>query len=101
MNLQKGLEADAYNLDALLALGVSQTNELERKEAISNLLNYIKFHPQYCELRIPQIEAESIVEAIHSVISLFRKALQMNPRDEDILVCNLNNINYYFTIYIV
>lgn len=38
---------DPENLDALLALGVSHTNELEQSHALNHLRSWMAQHPEY------------------------------------------------------
>ena len=43
-------EADPYDLDCLLALGISFTNEYEEMEAFKYLHDWLKYHPEYTSL---------------------------------------------------
>lgn len=43
----KALKADPTNLDVLLSLGVSHTNELDQGEAVTYLGRWLAHHPQY------------------------------------------------------
>eukprot|EP00960_Hanusia_phi_P051048 760574-Hanusia_phi.AAC.1 len=52
----------ADNLDALLALGVSHTNELEQVNALTHLRSWITRHPEYSQLCPPQEEIGSLRE---------------------------------------
>merc|ERR1719428_260547 len=45
--LRKGHEVDPYNLDSLLALGVSCTNELDRLEALRYLREWMENHEEH------------------------------------------------------
>lgn len=45
--LNRALAADPNDLDALLSLGVSHTNELEQELALSHLREWIMKHPQH------------------------------------------------------
>ncbi|TYI17078.1 hypothetical protein ES332_A08G299700v1 [Gossypium tomentosum] len=40
-------EADPTNLEVLLALGVSHTNELEQTAALKYLYGWLRHHPKY------------------------------------------------------
>jgi len=40
-------EADPYDLDSLLYLGVSCTNELDDREACRYLQDWLKYHPDF------------------------------------------------------
>ncbi|CAD7935987.1 unnamed protein product [Amoebophrya sp. A120] len=48
--LVKGHEADPYNLDSLLQLGVSCTNELDQVEALRYLYKWVESHEDYGHL---------------------------------------------------
>merc|ERR1719434_461326 len=48
--LRKGHEVDPYNLDSLLALGVSCTNELDRLEALRYLREWLENHEEHAVL---------------------------------------------------
>ena len=41
------MENDAYNLDALLALGVSYVNELDQEKALKNLKAWVVNNPNF------------------------------------------------------
>jgi peroxin-5 len=43
----KARDADPSNLEVLLALGVSHTNELEQEEALQYLRGWLQHHPKY------------------------------------------------------
>ncbi|KMZ61554.1 Peroxisomal targeting signal 1 receptor, partial [Zostera marina] len=76
-------EADPTNLEVLLALGVSHTNELEKSEALKYLYGWLKNHPKYRTLVSPQL-SESLYFA--DVARLFTEASQISPEDADIHV---------------
>ena len=40
-------EKDPYDLDSLLALGISFTNELVEEDAFNYMLQWLKYHPEY------------------------------------------------------
>ncbi|XP_040942747.1 uncharacterized protein [Gossypium hirsutum] len=48
-------EADPTNLEVLLALGVSHTNELEQTAAIKYLYGWLRHHPKYGTLAPPEL----------------------------------------------
>ncbi|PHJ18657.1 tetratricopeptide repeat-containing protein, partial [Cystoisospora suis] len=48
--LQKGHDTDPYNLDSLLALGVSLTNELDLRQALTKLREWLVNHDEFCSL---------------------------------------------------
>ena len=45
--MDRALEADPGNLEVLLSLGVSHTNELDAAEALSYLHRWITAHPAH------------------------------------------------------
>ncbi len=45
--LEKSVEADPYNLDALLALGVSYVNELDNHKALVTLKTWVQHNPKF------------------------------------------------------
>jgi hypothetical protein len=49
----KAQEAEPTNLEVLLSLGVSHTNELEQQEALGYLRAWLQNHPRYGKL-VPQ-----------------------------------------------
>merc|ERR1719487_23826 len=50
MCLRKGHEADPYNLDSLLALAVSCTNELDQLPALRYLRQWLQTNEEYASL---------------------------------------------------
>ena len=50
--LRNAHEADPYDLDSLMSLGISSTNELEGQEAMKYLTNWLRFHPDFSSLSI-------------------------------------------------
>lgn len=47
---KRAYEIDPYDLDSLLCLGISCTNELEQKDAINHLFHWLKYHPDFNHL---------------------------------------------------
>ena len=45
--LERAVEHDPYNLDALLALGVSYVNELDQERALKNLRAWVQHNPTF------------------------------------------------------
>eukprot|EP00928_Gymnodinium_smaydae_P077985 TRINITY_DN6157_c0_g1_i1.p1 TRINITY_DN6157_c0_g1~~TRINITY_DN6157_c0_g1_i1.p1 ORF type:complete len:761 (-),score=185.40 TRINITY_DN6157_c0_g1_i1:55-2238(-) len=95
--LRKGHEVDPYNLDSLLALGVSCTNELDQLEALKYLREWIENHETHQVLaqgldRPPNYEYEAWRQ---QVTMLFNKAAEANPLDSDVFVALgvMQNIN--------
>ena len=58
--LRKAHEADPYDLDSLMSLGISSTNELEGQEAMKYLTNWLKYHPDFCGL--PGLEKDEVLQ---------------------------------------
>lgn len=98
--LRKGHEVDPYNLDSLLALGVSCTNELDRLPALRYLRMWIENHEEHQHLvHGLEMPAEYEYEAWRrQVTSLFEQAATANPLDADVFVALgvLENINHNY-----
>ncbi|CAL4999593.1 unnamed protein product [Urochloa decumbens] len=74
-------EANPTNLEVLLALGVSHTNELEQGEALRYLYRWLQNHPKYGGLALPQSTDSPYGP---DVVRLFNEAAQMSPEDADV-----------------
>jgi len=86
--LRKGHEVDPYNLDSLLALGVSCTNELDQPQALRYLRTWIENHEEHQELLegMPP-PADYDFEGWRTQVSgLFREAAKRHPNDADVFV---------------
>eukprot|EP00257_Ricinus_communis_P021413 XP_015580900.1 peroxisome biogenesis protein 5 [Ricinus communis] len=79
--MMRAQEADPANLEVLLALGVSHTNELEQAAALKYLYGWLRNHPKYGSLASPEL-ADSLYYA--DVARLFNDASQMSPEDADV-----------------
>lgn len=95
--LRKGHEVDPYNLDSLLALGVSCTNELDQLPALRYMRMWIENHEQHGVL-VQGLErpGEYEYEAWRrQVTQLFQQAASANPLDADVFVALgvMENIN--------
>ncbi|XP_052486652.1 peroxisome biogenesis protein 5 isoform X2 [Gossypium raimondii] len=53
--MMRAQEADPTNLEVLLALGVSHTNELEQPAALKYLYGWLRHHPKYGTLAPPEL----------------------------------------------
>merc|ERR1712176_1256203 len=76
--LRRGHEVDPYNLDSLLALGVSCTNELDQLEALRYLRTWIENHDEHGALTQgvePPAEYEYVAWR-QQVTMLFNKAAE-------------------------
>ncbi|KAK1297659.1 Peroxisome biogenesis protein 5 [Acorus calamus] len=80
-SMMRAREVDPTNLEVLLALGVSHTNELEQMEALRYLYSWLQHHPKYGTLATPQ-QADSLYYA--DVARLFNEAAQLSPQDADV-----------------
>jgi len=95
--LRRGHEVDPYNLDSLLALGVSCTNELDQLPALRYLRRWIENHEDHSVL-LDGLEppADYEYEAWRrQVTMLFNGAAEANPLDADVFVALgvMENIN--------
>ncbi|XWS11457.1 hypothetical protein CRYUN_Cryun38cG0084500 [Craigia yunnanensis] len=81
--MMRAQEADPTNLEVLLALGVSHTNELEQAAALKYLYGWLRHHPKYGTLVPPELD-DSLYYA--DVARLFNEAVQMSPEDADVHV---------------
>lgn len=95
--LRRGHEVDPYNLDSLLALGVSCTNELDQLPALRYLRMWIENHEEHQVLvqglePPPDYEFEAWRQ---QVTMLFNNAAGNNPLDADVFVALgvMENIN--------
>ncbi|GLT83786.1 hypothetical protein SLE2022_020570 [Rubroshorea leprosula] len=79
--MMRAQEADPTNLEVLLALGVSHTNELEQAAALKYLHGWLRHHPTYGTLASQEL-SESLYYA--DVARLFNEAAQMSPEDADV-----------------
>uniref|UniRef100_A0A1J3K678 Peroxisome biogenesis protein 5 n=1 Tax=Noccaea caerulescens TaxID=107243 RepID=A0A1J3K678_NOCCA len=79
--MMRAQEADPSNLEVLLALGVSHTNELEQATALKYLYGWLRNHPNYGAIAPPEL-ADSLYHA--DIARLFTEASQMNPEDADV-----------------
>nr|GMC50343.1 peroxisome biogenesis protein 5 [Ipomoea batatas] len=81
--MMRAHEADPTNLEVLLALGVSHTNELEQAAALKYLYSWLRHHPKYGSIA-PADQPESLYYA--DVARLFNDAAQMSPDDADVYI---------------
>lgn len=79
--MMRAQEADSTNLEVLLALGVSHTNELEQAAALKYLYGWLRHHSKYGTLASPEL-SDSLYYA--DVARLFNEAAQMSPDDADV-----------------
>ncbi|XP_057466175.1 peroxisome biogenesis protein 5-like [Actinidia eriantha] len=79
--MMRAQEVDPTNLEVLLALGVSHTNELEQAAALKYLYSWLRHHSKYGTLAPPEM-SDSLYYA--DVARLFNDAAQMSPEDADV-----------------
>lgn len=95
--LRKGHEVDPYNLDSLLALGVSCTNELDQLPALRYLRLWIENHEDH-QVLVESMEPPPEYDYEgwrRQVTHLFNAASEANPLDADVFVALgvMENIN--------
>lgn len=96
--LLKAVETDGSNLDALLELGVSCTNELDQNQALAFLETWLESHPVYRQVVGTAGLAEDSVglyAQTERVIQLFKNATELAQSDADPfmalgVLCNLS-----------
>ena len=62
--LRRAVAADAQNLAALLALGVSYTNELDASRALDHLRLWLRRHPDFASLAPAEEEAQLYLRVV-------------------------------------
>ncbi|KAM7492831.1 hypothetical protein LguiA_035752 [Lonicera macranthoides] len=82
-SMMRAQEVEPTNLEVLLALGVSHTNELEQAAALKYLFSWLRHHPKYGTIAPPEQPA-SLYYA--DVARFFNDAAQMSPEDADVHV---------------
>ncbi|KAK3013345.1 hypothetical protein RJ639_008338 [Escallonia herrerae] len=80
-SMMRAQEVDPTNLEVLLALGVSHTNELEQAAALRYLYSWLRYHPKYSTIAPPEL-ADSLYFA--DVARFFNDAAIMSPEDADV-----------------
>ncbi|KAJ7558857.1 hypothetical protein O6H91_04G058900 [Diphasiastrum complanatum] len=80
-SMVRARDADPANLEVLLALGVSHTNELEQAEALKYLRGWLQNHPLYGKL-VPPVTIDRLNHS--EVARLFNEAAAMSPEDGDV-----------------
>jgi peroxin-5 len=78
--LERAVEHDAYNLDALLGLGVSYVNELDHANALKNLKAWVINNPAFVGLEV-QKDEYSDGSMMDEVMQLMLKAAEWAPKD--------------------
>ncbi|XP_047320093.1 peroxisome biogenesis protein 5-like [Impatiens glandulifera] len=80
-SMMRAHEVDPTNLEILLALGVSHTNELEQAAALKYLYGWLRHHPKYRSIT-PTEMSDSLFHP--DVTRLYHNAAQMSPEDSDV-----------------
>ena len=78
---KRAYEIDPFDLDSLLCLGISCTNELEQREAITHLFNWLKYHPDFNHL-VGAIAEENI--DFDGVRGAFIEAHRIKAKDTNV-----------------
>ena len=68
---QKAFDVDPYDLESLMYLGVSCTNELKEGEAMNHLENWLRYHPSYSNLEFPPVVPQDDEEKCIMLQKLF------------------------------
>ncbi|KAI3466355.1 hypothetical protein Pfo_023018 [Paulownia fortunei] len=79
--MMRAQEVDPTNLEVLLALGVSHTNELEQAAALKYLYSWLRHHPKYGTIA-PADQPENLYYG--DVARLFNDAAKLSPDDADV-----------------
>ncbi|CAI5717823.1 unnamed protein product [Peronospora destructor] len=83
--LERAVEEDPYNLSALLALGVSNVNELNSQGALKTLKAWVQHNPKFHGLEI-QVDEYSDGSLMDEVMQLMLQARAHDPGDSDVQV---------------
>ncbi|KAK4491841.1 hypothetical protein RD792_002618 [Penstemon davidsonii] len=79
--MMRAHEVDPTNLEVLLSLGVSHTNELEQAAALKYLYSWLRYHPKYGNIT-PLDQPENLYYA--DVARIFNDAAKLSPDDADV-----------------
>lgn len=83
--LERAVEEDPYNLSALLALGVSNVNELNPQGALKNLKAWVQHNPKFHGLEI-HLDEYSDGSLMDEVMQLMLQARAHDANDSDVQV---------------
>lgn len=81
--LQRAVEHDPYNLDALLALGVSHVNEMQHRAALETLRAWVEHNPRFQGLRVEE-DPHSDGSLLDGVTQLMLRAAAWAPKDAQV-----------------
>jgi Flp pilus assembly protein TadD len=91
--LRRAVASDPHNLDALLALGVSYTNELDQTRALRHLQLWLESHPDFTDIGSGEAGVaapprpgalENPFELQRRVTDLFLHAVEKRPENADL-----------------
>ena len=82
--MTKANEADPTNLEVLLSLGVSHTNELDQEEATGHMRAWLRNQPRFAALEAEYAAGPHPLDTPESVLELFTRAAAAAPRDADV-----------------
>eukprot|EP01120_Amphizonella_sp_Union-15-10_P001642 TRINITY_DN11793_c0_g1_i1.p1 TRINITY_DN11793_c0_g1~~TRINITY_DN11793_c0_g1_i1.p1 ORF type:complete len:670 (+),score=133.54 TRINITY_DN11793_c0_g1_i1:87-2096(+) len=82
--LSKAVETDPQNLDALLNLGVSYTNDFHKDKALECLIRWLAAHPEYSSLAEQAKLPDGDYDIRHETVAeLFLEAARSKASDPD------------------
>ena len=84
--MNRALACDPNNLEVLLSLGVSYTNEFDQKSAILYLRQWLGTHPNYKVLIQNDVGPPDSSQNLTHTINLFKNAAQNGRNDADVYV---------------
>jgi peroxin-5 len=84
--LNKCLDCDPYNLEALLALGTSYVNELDSVKALETLRTWVAHNPRYQGLDSGALDAYSDGTLMDEVTQLMLMVSAHDPLDIDVKI---------------
>jgi len=79
----RALKADPENMDVLLSLGVSHTNELDQEQALGHLRKWLMNHPVHgavAQSMVPPGGVPSLAETVQ----MFERAMEVTPGEADL-----------------
>ncbi|PSC73938.1 Peroxisome biogenesis 5 [Micractinium conductrix] len=82
--MNRALGADPSDLDVLLSLGVSHTNELEQGEALSHLRQWVVRHPRHAPASQAVPDPGDPSQTAAYVAALFEAAARARPEDAEL-----------------
>lgn len=82
--MNRALAADPSDLDILLSLGVSHTNELEQSEALGYLRQWVTRNPKHAAAAAQVAPIEDSSQAAHYVALMFEAAARAHPEDGEL-----------------